>query len=688
MIVRSASNSLPIIYRALVAAGIPVEVAADEIPLHRDPATAPLISLLEVIAKPSSLTADVAFAIATGPIGQIDTVDLRRFMHYLRKQDQSADAVARPSGELLVEVINQPGDLLAMSDSRHANVIKNLHRIAKLIADARDRAANGASAHEVLWQVWECSTWPQMLLKSALGSGTASVRANRDLDAICSLFDQANRFTSQHRALGIRVFLEEITAQEIPAEALADNQVRSNTVRLLTAHRAKGLEWPVVFVVGVQEDIWPDLRMRQTLLQADRIGRNEELLPTTTSEALLAERRLFYVALTRAQHEVVVTAVLEAVSDDGQAPSRFMQELRESGAAISDLKLTGRPQRALSSDGIVAQLRRTLADPNSSPALQAAVASRLAKLASSGFKSLQTANPNNWWGMLPRTENDTNKPNQPISLSASSISAIEECPAKWYLKREVSAVAQTQNHMVFGLILHSIAQGLQRGELAPQLENLESELDKVWPAMPYEAKWISESELSEAKKAANRLLNWFNANADVRSVAESHLEFKTALDVIDPDGSHRQIEVKITGSADRVQFNTDGIVVYDYKTGKNAITNIGKNIQLALYSYLLENGTYTNLGEPQKLAPGESVTGGAMIYLRREDKSDPALPEIGQVANGTHDKKNSIPLVERLANAAAIVLDENYEARTDTGICDNCEVRMLCPAKAEGREVV
>ena len=151
-------------------------------------------------------------------------------------------------------------------------------------------------------------------------------------------------------------------AQEIPAEALADNQVRSNTVRLLTAHRAKGLEWPLVFVVGVQEDVWPDLRMRQTLLQADRIGRNEELLPATTSEALLAERRLFYVALTRAKDKVVVTAVLEAGAEDGQAPSRFMEELRDSGAVLSETNVPGRPQRALSPDGIVAQLPRTLAD--------------------------------------------------------------------------------------------------------------------------------------------------------------------------------------------------------------------------------------------------------------------------------------------------------------------------------------
>lgn len=688
VIVRSASNSIPTIYRALVAAGIPVEVAADEIPLHRDPATSPLIQLLEVIAKPSALTPDLAVAIATGPIGQIDSVDLRRFMQYLRKADQTPQRVARQSGELLVEAINNVGDLLTINQPRHKKVIDNLTRIGTLITECRTSISKGASAHELLWQVWQGSTWPTQLLNASLGQGASAGRANRDLDAICSLFDQANRFVGQNRALGIRVFLEEITAQEIPAEALADNQVRSNTVRLLTAHRAKGLEWPLVIVAGVQEDMWPDLRMRQTLLQADRVGNNIELLPTTLAEALVAERRLFYVAMTRAMQRVVVTAVFEDRKDEGDVPSRFIDDVKLSGATISSEHLSGRPARALSADSIVAELRRTLAAPEASPALRAAAAARLAKLANTDFAALRTANPDNWWGILSTTQNESNKPAEPISISATTVKNLEECPAQWFLTRQVSAVAQTQNHMVFGTILHSIAQGLQTGELAPNIDDIAVQLDKVWAAMPYEAGWISENERIQAQNAAERLLNWFQANADKRSIAESSLEYQTTLPAMNPDGSTRDLSIKITGSADRVQFNADDIVVYDYKTGRTSTTDIEENVQLALYSYLVENGTFSDGERILTLEPGQSVTGGALINLRIDDETQPGMPEIQQVANGTHDSKNEIPLVERLANAAAIILDERYEARPDTGRCDYCAVRILCPAQSEGRQVL
>ena len=467
-----------------------------------------------------------------------------------------------------------------------------------------------------------------------------------------------------------------------------EQQVRSNTVRILTAHRAKGLEWPLVIVAGVQEDLWPDLRMRQTLLQADRVGDRTELLPTTLREALVAERRLFYVAMTRAMQRVVVTAVFEDRKEEGEVPSRFIDDVKLSGAIVASEHLPGRPARALSADSIVAELRRTLASPNSSEALQKAAASRLAKLAGTEYGALRTANPDNWWGILPTTKNEINKPIEPISISATAVNNLEECPAQWFLTRQVSAVAQTQNHMVFGTILHSIAQGLQTGELAPNLEDISGQLDKVWASMPYEADWISTNERQQAGLAAERLLNWFQANADVRSIAESTLEFATTLPVTDSDGSTREISIKITGSADRVQFNADDILVYDYKTGRKATTNIQKNVQLALYSYLVENGTFSDGDRKLTLEPGQTVTGGALINLRLEDKSQPGMPQIQQVANGTHDLKNDVPLVERLANAAAIILDERYEARPDTGRCDYCAVRMLCPAQSEGRQVL
>src|SRR5207302_522387 len=58
----------------------------------------------------------------------------------------------------------------------------------------------------------------------------------------------------------------------IAGTTLAERAAREDSVRILTAHRSKGLEWDVVVVAGVQEETWPDLRLRGSLLGVDELA--------------------------------------------------------------------------------------------------------------------------------------------------------------------------------------------------------------------------------------------------------------------------------------------------------------------------------------------------------------------------------------------------------------------------------
>ena len=90
---------------------------------------------------------------------------------------------------------------------------------------------------------------------------------------------------------------------------------------------------------------------------------------------LAEERRLFYVACTRARQRLVVTAE-KSPDDDGEQPSRFLAELGHQPSHA-----VGRPQRPLSLAGLVADLRKVLGDPGAPPALRDAAAERLVRLA-------------------------------------------------------------------------------------------------------------------------------------------------------------------------------------------------------------------------------------------------------------------------------------------------------------------
>jgi superfamily I DNA/RNA helicase len=104
--------------------------------------------------------------------------------------------------------------------------------------------------------------------RAATGEGETAQRwradaADRDLDAVMVLFDAAARFADRLPGARTEVFLDHVLGQDLPADTLAPSADRGEAVRLLTLHAAKGLEWDLVAVAGVQEGIWPDPAARQ-----------------------------------------------------------------------------------------------------------------------------------------------------------------------------------------------------------------------------------------------------------------------------------------------------------------------------------------------------------------------------------------------------------------------------------------
>ena len=87
-----------------------------------------------------------------------------------------------------------------------------------------------------------------------------------------ALVDAAERLAGRYPGfLGVRTFIDSLADQQIPAEAVADRGTRADAVRILTAHRAKGLEWDEVWIVGAEEGVWPDLRARGSTLRAEEL---------------------------------------------------------------------------------------------------------------------------------------------------------------------------------------------------------------------------------------------------------------------------------------------------------------------------------------------------------------------------------------------------------------------------------
>ncbi|MFI1333751.1 UvrD-helicase domain-containing protein [Streptomyces sp. NPDC020845] len=629
-------------------------------------------------ANAAGLDVETALTLLASPLGGMDTADLRRLGRALREEERAAGrAVPRPSDVLLAEALAEPERLVA-HDPAYA---RGAQRLGLLLRKARELLAGGGTAEQALWELWDGTSWPQRLERAAHRGGAAGRNADRDLDAVCALFETAARAEERVGGRGALNFLDEIDAQDIAADTLSRRMVSPDAVRLMTAHRSKGLEWRLVVVAGVQEGLWPDLRRRGSLLEADRIGRDGLAEPLSPGALLAEERRLFYVAVTRAEERLVVTAV-KAAADDGDQPSRFLAEL-----GVEPVDVTQRPRRPLSVAALVAELRATTVDPAASDDLRDAAARRLARLAAlrddDGQPLVPAAHPYRWWGLYEPTHSAVplRDRDRPVALSGSALDQlVNTCSLQWFLGREVKADTPSTAAQGFGNVVHVLADEVASGRTPADLAVLMERLDSVWDALSFDAPWKSRQEKEHARAALERFLRWHVMERGGRAPVATEHEFDVTLEA-------DAYQVRIRGSMDRVEADGEGrAYVVDFKTGKQSVTRdaVAHHPQLAVYQLAVREGAVDGL-----FADGHPEPGGAeLVQLRqgaaRKDGGD-AVPKVQ--AQEPLQPPQGEWVGELLATAAGRVLDERFSPSVGEH-CNRCSFRGACSARAEGRHVV
>lgn len=677
VLVRSGVRSIPGMRRALVTAGVPVEVAGDEVPLRDEPAVQPLLLALRAAVDPDELTADTARSLLLSPLGDLDAAALRKLGRGLRRRARTEDPDRLPpaSADLLREALADPSYLDGMEeflDAREGWLIAGPRTLAGLLHRSRLLLASGTAAEEALWALWDGTRWPRRLRGGVERGGAAARAAHRDLDAICALFDAAARAEEQHDHAGAGVFLAEVEAQQIPADTLADKGVRSDAVRLLTAHRSKGLEWRVVVVAGVQEGTWPDVRRRGSLLQADRLGSDGLVDPPTVAAMLAEERRLFYVAVTRARQRLIVTAVASP-EGDGDQPSRLLHEL-----ALEPVHRAGRPERLMSLPGLVSELRRVASDPDRSTALQHAAAARLAALTAEEVgdrRLVPSADPDTWWGLRDLSVADVpvRPTDQPLRLSASALDGILTCPLRWFLSREAAGESARSTSLGFGSVIHALAEHMTDGEVG--LDDLVALLDSVWDQLQFESRWVADRERAAAVEALGRFVEWHNGRPG-RSYLAAEADF--AVDVPLEGGE----TVALNGRVDRVERDDQGqVVVVDFKTSKNPPSDrsLADNPQLGVYQLAVERGGLS------EVTGTEDRSGGAELVQLRIDKD--GLPRVQVQEPQQPDEAGRTRVEVQLIDAARAVRGEAFPATLNQH-CNFCEFTAMCPAQQRSGTVI
>jgi DNA helicase-2/ATP-dependent DNA helicase PcrA len=159
------------------------------------------------------------------------------------------------------------------------------------------------SPADVLGDILDRTGYLDMLEADAKSGGAKALDAEGRLENLSELLSVASGFET------VEGFLESVSLV-----AVADEQLEGPAVSLMTLHGAKGLEFQVVFLTGLEEGVFP---LNQTLAEPDEL---EE------------ERRLCYVGITRARERLYVTHTWRRLlygSYQESLPSRFLKEIPE-----------------------------------------------------------------------------------------------------------------------------------------------------------------------------------------------------------------------------------------------------------------------------------------------------------------------------------------------------------------------
>ncbi|WP_433506166.1 ATP-dependent helicase [Pseudonocardia halophobica] len=604
--------------------------------------------------------------------------------------DLSAEEVERVGSDpLLVEALRaaaagRPDPLTALPPGDSAP----LRAVSTLLATAAEAAGEGRTVEEVLWRVWQRSGLARRWAAASARGGPVGAAADRDLDAVLALFDAAARYTDRLPGADVAGFAEYLGDQHLPGDTQTTGAPREDAVALLTAHAARGREWEVVAVPGVQEGSWPDLRLRGSLLGSERLvdvvagvaePTGAEAVVSRVAPLLAEERRLFYVACTRARRTLLVSAV----HAEDEQPSRFLDELDPLPADATEGRPTFRPGRALVLAELVGELRRAVTEPDHGDPARAArrrrAAAQLARLAA---EKVPGAHPDDWYGLPePSAEAPLRPEGEIVPVSPSDIERILSCPLRWVLERhggnETGALSA-----VTGSLVHALVQAQAAGAEPAELD---AALRTAWARLDAGAPWFGRRELARVRGMLAGYAQWLRESREqgLRLVAVEH-PVQLDIEGDDPDavevGTPRPT-VRLRGRVDRLEVDAEGRpVVVDVKTGRTAVSaaSAAEHPQLAVYQLAATLGAFSDL-------VGEGTRpGGARLVFVADRKAtgspkEPVQPPLDADAAGQWR--------DVVWEAARQTSGPAYVARVGPD-CDRCPVRGSCPAVESGRSVV
>jgi DNA helicase-2/ATP-dependent DNA helicase PcrA len=393
-----------------------------------------------------------------------------------------------------------------------------------------------------------------------------------------------------------------------------------DAVQLMTVHAAKGLEFEQVFVLRLTHRGFP-MTPRAAVFEFPEALMKEEL--PRGDFHIQEERRLFYVAITRARERLTLTTVLHQRSH----PSVFLDDILSAPHAA----------------------RQNV--EQAAPVLPSVAAAR--QLATPAERPLfpEAAGDPRIYSFIARWAERYRPPVfEPLQLSASAIETYQKCPQKYLFSHVWGIRSGPSAATTFGNVMHTTVRqfiaALRKG-LRLSCEEVASIFRREWTSAGFEDRHQEELYLNDGLEQ----LRAFHAST---VAAPPHVVAQERRFAIECDNG-----VQLIGRIDQINRIAPGEVeIIDYKTGKPKLeTQAQKDLQLSVYA----------LAALEVL----DVTPVRLVYYNLQDN---------RCVAASRDKRQLGEVRDTVQEVAGDIRAREFPARPGF-ICKNCHFRFLCPAQ-------
>ena len=634
--------------KSLRSFGIPATFVG-ETNIFTSPAILDLFSFLKIANSPTTTGAEIYRLLKGHGISDKNIAVLTNAAH------KKARHVYEGEQDFVLDTIREFEKYEITQKSEIKELIEQVDKVLSLT----NRATISELVYKIMFSITD-------LYKKSVNSDKAYDKKNILL--LNKFYEIAQEFQDIYPTSPLSEFLKHI---EIVGEfeIEIEDSVSQDTVNVMTMHKSKGKEFPIVFVTDIAEDRFPGSWKELQFTMPTELMKGVERTADSSELHIEEERRLFYVAMTRAMNNLYLIYPKKFGDNKNEkGPSQFLEELDyEKNPLIEIVNFVESEDFNMEAEDVIEREKAELQK-------EATSAINQSHLTTAVHKIIEIARINhfekhgNFDGFVPEDVlkidvNDLDLSSEfagikeplinkeTFTLSPSSIKAYDDCPLKFKYQKIMRVPQPASVATDLGTVIHAVTEEMANEKKKGQSLSKEKGMEKLkekWIFRSFQNQSDENQAMGRAEQMVDTYVKWEKETPN--KLVETEIPFEVKIG-----------EITFTGRIDRLEKNKDGkYEVIDFKSGSSVKSRpkAREDPQLNIYAKAVEK------------LKGELPAKASLFYVEKDKMVEYEV------------SKESVELaLEQITQLTQEILKENFEATPSFQACKFCSYQTICDAK-------